>query len=51
MYQLILLQSCDYLQKISIKINVGTDKVAIHHHQQLVTCLHDDEDLVQNLKT
>ena len=26
MYQLILLHSCDYLQKISIKINVATDK-------------------------
>ena len=26
MYQLILLHSCDYLQKISIKINVATQK-------------------------
>ena len=26
MYQFILLHSCDYLQKISIKINVATDK-------------------------
>ena len=26
MYQLILLHSCDYLQKISIKINVATHK-------------------------
>ena len=26
MYQLILLHSCDYLQKTSIKINVATDK-------------------------
>ena len=26
MYQLILLHSCDYLQKTSVKINVTTDK-------------------------
>ena len=26
MHQLILLQSCDYLKKISIKINVATDE-------------------------
>ena len=26
MYQLILLHSCDYLQKTSIKINVVTDE-------------------------
>ena len=26
MYQFILLHSCDYLQKISIKINVATDQ-------------------------
>ena len=26
MYQFIMLHSCDYLQKISIKINVATDK-------------------------